>query len=53
MFKEDKKGKEEARVDGDLDKRRTKRTPQKYFWCGSEDHVIVKCLNHLKILRNN
>ena len=27
---------------GDLDNRRTKRTPQKCFRCGSEDHLIAK-----------
>ena len=37
-----------ARASGDLDNRRTKRTPRKCFRCGSEDHLISKYLNPQK-----
>ena len=42
-FKRIRKEKEKARAAGDLDNRRTERTPQKCFRCGSEDHLIEKC----------
>ena len=42
-FKRIRKEKEKARAAGDLDNRRTERTPRKCFRCGSEDHLIVKC----------
>ena len=30
---------------GDSDNRRTESLPNKCFRCGSEDHLIAKCLN--------
>ena len=42
-FKRIRKDKEQARAAGDLEKRRTKRTPCKCFIYGSEDHLIDKC----------
>ena len=30
-------------MDGDLEYRRTERTPRKCFRCGSEDPLIAKC----------
>ena len=35
--------KEKARAAGDLDNRRTERTPRKCFRYGSEDHLITIC----------
>ena len=39
-FKSIRQIKEKARVAGDLDNRQTERTPQRFFRCGSEDHLI-------------
>ena len=44
-FKRIRKEKEKYRADGDLDNRRTERTPWKCFRCGSEDHLIAKFPN--------
>ena len=48
MFQNDQNRKNKARAAGDLDNRRTKRTPRKCFRCGSEDHLISKYLNPQK-----
>ena len=47
-FKSNRQGKEKFRAVGDSDNRRTERTPRKCFGCGSEDHLIAKCLNPSK-----
>ena len=39
---------EKARAAGDLDNRRSERTPRKIFTCGSQDHLIVKFTKPLK-----
>ena len=38
-----RKEKETAHAVDVLSNRQMERTPQKYFRCGSEDHVIAKC----------
>ena len=42
-FNRIRKEKEKSRAAGDSDNRRTDRTPQKCFRCGSEDPLIAKC----------
>ena len=40
-----RKEKEKSSAVGDLDNRKTECTLRKCFRCGSEDHLIEKCLN--------
>ena len=47
-FKRIRQEKEKSRATGHLEYRRTERTPQKCFRCGSEDHLIAKCQNQPK-----
>ena len=35
---------EKSRTDGDSDNKCMERTPRKCFRCGSEDHLVAKCL---------
>ena len=42
MFQKDQIGNVKTRAAGDLDNRRTERTPRKFLRCGSEDHLIAK-----------
>ena len=42
-FKSIRKKNKTSRAAGDLEKRRTERTPRAFFRCGSEDHLIAKC----------
>ena len=42
-FKRIRKGKEKSRSVDVSSNRNSKRPPQKYFRCGSEDHMIKKC----------
>ena len=44
-FQNDHKGKRKSCAAGDLDNKRTERTPHKCFRCGSEDNLIAKCPN--------
>ena len=40
--KKERKNKENARADGDLDRQRTKCPPCNFFVCISVDHIITK-----------